>query len=210
MKLAIGVILFFAFVDVAFTATNFLPKSFEADLEQVVHLVTSNKESKTPVKMKYLFSNNLYFEVKSEETPVTYICNKDKTWVYNPPFIEGEKGEVKVGNSSKHCHVKLFDALSNGLKSNKIYTVKQIKKGVHLSFSKKARAQTQIKKVRIYFKNHINEKVASLTDVNKMEIWDIERKKPTVFRFKKINTEAKVKLKDFSFIIPENTNTTTF
>ena len=61
MKFGLYVIVFFTFIDVAFTATRFLPKSFEAELEQVVHLVTSNSESITPVKMKYMFSNNLYF-----------------------------------------------------------------------------------------------------------------------------------------------------
>ena len=209
MKFGLYVIIFFTFIDVAFTATRFLPKSFEAELEQVVHLVTSNSESITPVKMKYMFSNNLYFEVKSEDTPVTYICNKEKTWVYNPPFIEGEKGEVKVGDSSKHCYVKLFDALSNGLKPNKLYDVKKIKNSARLFFNKKAKAQTKIKEIILKFNKKPNSKV-SIKDVVQMEVWDLERKKPTIFRFKKINTKAKIDFMDFEFKVPENTNVTNF
>lgn len=210
MKFGLIVILFFTFIDVAFSkATRFLPKSFEAELVQVVHLVTSNRESITPVKMKYMFSNNLYFEVKSEDAPVIYICNKKKTWIYNPPFIEGEKGEVKVGDSSKHCHVKLFDALSNGLKSNKIYDVKKTKTGVRLFFNKKAKAQTKIKEIVLTFKKGIQNNL-TIKDVFQMDVWDVERKEPTVFRFKKINTEAKVDFKDFEFKVPDNTNITQF
>lgn len=209
MKFCLFIIIFFTFIDVAFTATRFLPKSFEAELEQVVYLVTSNTESITPVKMKYMFSNNLYFKVMSQDTPVTYICNKEKTWVYNPPFIEGEKGEVKIGDSSKHCHVKLFDALSNGLKPNKLYDVKKTKKGARLFFSKKAKAQTRIKEIVLKFKSLANKNV-SIKDVTQMEVWDLERKKPTIFRFKKINTKAKIDFMDFEFKVPENTNVTNF
>ena len=209
MKIGFFVIIFFTFVDVAFTATRFIPKSFEADLEQVVFSVTFNKESVTPVKMKYKFSNNLYFNVQSEETPVIYICNKEKTWIYNPPFIEGEKGEVKVGDSSKYCYVKIFDALNKGLKTNDLYEVKQQKRGARLTFKKEAVAQTGIKEVALTFKSTWH-KGLSITDVEKMEIWDTEKKKPTVFRFKKINTNAEIDFMDFEFKIPENTNVTKF
>lgn len=209
MKFGLIVIIFFAFVDVAFTATRFLPKSFEANLEQVVHLITSNKESITPVKMKYMFSNNLYFNVLSEDTPVIYICNNKKTWKYNPPWDPSEKGEVIVGDSSKHCHVKLFDALSNGLKDNELYKVKKNKKNALLTFSKIATAQTQITKIQINFKDKVSES-STIKNVSEMTIWQLDKKKPLVFRFKKINTQAKIDFMDFEFKIPENTNVTKF
>ena len=129
-----------------------------------------------------------------------------QVWV---PFIEGEKGEVKVGDSSKYCYVKLFDALNRGLKSNDLYKVKLNKQTAELDFTTKATAQTQIKKVILSFDKE-NSKNLTIKDVKKMEFWDTQKKKPTVFRFKSIDTKAKLDFIDFEFKIPENTNVTKF
>jgi outer membrane lipoprotein-sorting protein len=202
MKLGFVIILFFALFDAAFA--RFLPKAFEANLDQIVFSSVKNKEVKTNVSMKYMFPSNIVFNVEGQ-APVTYVCNNETTWMYNPPFMEGEKGSVKVGSSSKYCYVKLFDALSNGLKNNKLYTVEKKKKIAHLSFLEKAKAQLNITKVDITFKNLINKK-SVVSDIDFMTVYYVGKSKPIKFGFKKINTKSKLKKSDFVFNVPKNTN----
>ena len=202
MKIGFVVILFFAIFDAAFA--GFLPKAFEADLDQIVFSSVKNKEVKTSVSMKYMFPSNIVFNVEGQ-APVTYVCNSQTTWMYNPPFIEGEKGSVKVGSSSKYCYVKLFDALSNGLKDNNLYTVKSKKRTAHLSFLEKARAQLNITKVVITFKSPIS-KNSKISDIDFMSVYYVGKNKPIKFGFKKINTKSKLKKSDFVFNVPSNTN----
>jgi hypothetical protein len=101
--------------------------------------------------------------------------------------------------------VKLFDALSNGLKDNKLYTVKSKKKTAHLSFLEKARAQLNITKVDITFKNLIS-KNSKIADIDFMSVYYVGKNKPIKFGFKKINTKSKLKKSDFVFNVPSNTN----
>ncbi len=202
MKLGLILILFFALFDVAFA--KFLPKSFEAKLDQIVFSSVKNKEIKTDVSMKYMFPSNIVFDVEGL-TPVTYVCNKETTWMYNPPFMDGEKGTVKIGNSSKYCYVKLFDALSKGLESNELYKVVRSKKIANLSFLEQAKAQLNISKVDIIFKKEVN-KNSKLSDIDYMTVYYIGKKVPVKFAFKKINTKSKLKKADFVFDVPENTS----
>jgi outer membrane lipoprotein-sorting protein len=206
MKLGIVFILFFALLDAAFG--GFLPKAFEAQLEQIVFSSVKNKEVKTNVSMKYMFPSNIVFNVEGQ-APVTYVCNSETTWMYNPPFMEGEKGTVKVGSSSKYCYVKLFDALSNGLKNNKLYKVKTNKQVAHLTFFEKAKAQLNITKVDINFKKLIN-KMTKVSDINFMTVYYVGKNKPIKFGFKNVNTKSKLKKSDFVFTIPVNTNTSNY
>lgn len=207
MKALLILISVFALLDTAFA--KFMPRAFQAELDQVITSRIGNKKKTTPVTMKYLFSNNLIFDVKSEDSPLTYVCNKTTTWMYQPPWDPSEKGEVKIGESSKYCYVKIFDALSNGLKSNKLYSVKKDGKEVELEFNKIAMAQTQIRKAKIYFKNAISNKT-SIIDVDYMELWKLDEKKPLTFKFKSFDTKRNITVDDFTFKVPENTNKTSF
>jgi len=206
MKLSIVFIFFFALIDIAFG--KFLPKQFEANLEQVVFSSVHNKEIKTPVKMKYLFPNNIYFSVTGEN-PVIYVCNEKQTWMYNPPWDPSEKGEVKIGDSSKYCYVKLFDALSNGLKQNNLYKVVSKSNQSTLTFNKKAKSQLNISKVEMEFNKKV---VDSLTvdDLKIMKVYYLDKEKPVSFIFNDISKSLKLKKEDFIFKVPKNTNISTF
>lgn len=206
MKISIGFIFFFALVDIAFG--KFLPKQFEANLEQVVFSSVHNKEVKTPVKMKYLFPNNIYFSVTGEN-PVVYVCNHKKTWMYNPPWDPSEKGEVKIGDSSRYCYVKLFDALSNGLSKNNLYSVKSKNMTSLLTFSKKAKEQLNIGKVELEFKKQPS-KNSTVNDLKSMKVFYLDKEKPVKFQFKEITKTKKLSSDDFIFKVPKNTNISTF
>jgi outer membrane lipoprotein-sorting protein len=203
MRIGLFLILFFALIDMALA--SFLPKAFEANLDQVVQSIIKNKEQVTPVKMKYLFANNIYFEVQGDN-PVTYVCNAKTTWKYNPPFdSEVDKGEVLIGDSSKYCYVKIFDALSNGLKSNPLYKVELSGKTVNLQFTKDAKAQLNISHVIMTFKNTVKLET-TLFDIEKMQVYYLDKKEPITFRFSKIIENQKLSSKDFEFKVPLNTN----
>lgn len=206
MKICFLFILFFALIDIA--SARFLPKSFEANLEQVVFSSVNNKEMKTDVKMKYLFPNNIYFSVDGVN-PVIYVCNKVKTWMYNPPWDPSEKGEVKIGDSSKYCYVKLFDALSNGLDKNKLYSVKKVAKKAFLTFSKAAAGQLNISKVEITFKNLITDN-SKAEDIKNMQVYYLDKNKPVQFSFKSLTEKSKLTEDDFNFDVPKNTNISHF
>ena len=205
MRLPLLIVLFYTLIDFA-TAKSFLPRSFNADIEQqtksVIKLKKGNKEivKKYDVVVKYLFPSNVYLKVEDS----TYVCNKNKTWLYTPPVIEGEKGEVKIGSSSKYCYSKLFDALSNGLSNNKIYSTKKSKNTATLSFSTKAQDQLQMTKVELLFEK-LNTK-SRFSDIKEMRMFKVGEKNPTIFVFKSLNRKVKLKASDFEFQVPKNTN----
>jgi outer membrane lipoprotein-sorting protein len=180
---------------------GFLPKSFEADFEQITKSL--RREKKSPVKVFYKFQSNIYFEVTGD-TPVTYVCNKKKVWKYNPPFIDGEAGELTVGDSSKYCYSKFFDALSKGLKNNKLYKVKKTRKEAVLTFEPKASKQLSIVEMKIQFKNDIS-KNTTLADVDFMNIYKLNAKKPVKLKLIKIDTKVKLSDEKFVFKAPKNT-----
>lgn len=181
---------------------NFLPKTFEANFEQVTKSLRGQKIS--PVKVFYKFQSNIYFEVTGD-TPVTYICNKDKVWIYNPPFIEGEPGELKVGDSSKYCYSKFFDTLSKGLTANKLYNVKSKKNEVILTFSKDVSEQLSINKVEILLKSEVS-KNTTFKDVISMKIFKMSERNPVVLNLKNIKSNVQIDNSKFLFVPPKNTN----
>lgn len=180
----------------------FLPKTFEARFDQVTKSLRREKTS--PVKVVYKFKSNIIFEV-SGDTPVTYVCNKDKVWIYNPPFIEGEAGELKVGDSSKYCYSKLFDTLSKGLESNKLYKVKKTDKYATIIFSEDVASQLSIEKITMSLKQDIS-KTTSFKDVLSMQIYKLNEKNPVTLNLKSIKSNISIDDSKFIFNIPKNTN----
>lgn len=192
---------------ITFLITNiawagFLPKSFEADFDQVTKSL--RKEKVSPVKVFYKFQSNIFFKV-SGDTPVTYICNKNKVWIYNPPFIEGESGELMIGDSSKYCYSKFFDALSKGLDNNALYTVKKNTNTAVLTFESKAANQLSIREVKLVFKSPISN-TSSLNDIDYMSIYKLNENRPVTLKLKQMKTDVAIKDSKFVFDTPSNTN----
>lgn len=181
---------------------DFLPKTFEADFEQVTKSLRGEKKS--PVKVFYKFRSNIFFEVKGD-TPVTYICNKDKVWIYNPPFIEGEAGELKIGDSSKYCYSKFFDTLSRGLEDNNLYKVSLGNNEAMLTFSKKVSNQLSIEKVKIILNKSVSS-MATFDDVKSMHIYKINEQNPVILNLKLLKSNISILDEKFKFKTPENTN----
>ena len=209
MRTTILIVFFFVLVEFA-VAKSFLPKSFEATLEQqnisIIKMGKDNKKIhkkifKSDIEMKYMFPSNIVFDVKDQ---ILYVCNSKKTWAYTAGSF-GENGELTVGDSSKYCYSKIFDALANGLENNKLYTVSTKGKQSLLKFDEKAQNQLSILKINLDFKEKVNSKT-SIENLISMELYYKGKKSPTKFIFKSLNLETKNKKKDFVFLPPKNTN----
>lgn len=187
----------------SFAKGGFLPAAFKADFTQVVKSKVSNKEIKAPLKIKYAFPNKIHFEVTGKNA-ITYVCNSKKVWIYNPPFIEGMKGTLKVGSSGNFCYSKMFDVLSKGMKTNKLYSVKKETARHYLvSFSKKTASNIGYKSIELFFdksKRHNLESVESLSLV------PLEGSDPVKLVRNKFTKVQAFKSGTFSFKTPENTD----
>ncbi len=128
----------------------FLPKSFTANFEQVRKSIISGKVKKSVGTIDYKYPSNLRLEMKGEESLVL-VSNRQKTWYYRPPFIEGEKGELTVNESGKTELSGFFDILKNGLKSGPLYNVASKGLEVELSFTKSGMTRSGLKKATLVF-----------------------------------------------------------
>ena len=77
------------------SASTFFPKSFKAEFHQIFKSQISNKVKKTPMTIEYLYPRMIRLEVTSAEK-TTFVSNAKKSWFYQAPFAEGEKGSVQI------------------------------------------------------------------------------------------------------------------
>ena len=185
-------------------AGKFLPNAFEAQFDQQKMKKLKKSSSNvvvSQIEIKYKFPSNINFKTIGD-SETQYVCNQDMVWIYTPPFIPGEKGEVRVGNSSKFCYSKIFDALSHGLKTNKLYKVKKVSDRLYdLMFSEKAQSQIPYKKISLEFKGQ-----SSFQNISKISLFKELDKSPVVLVTKSLVAKKNISQSEFEFKIPENTN----
>lgn len=184
----------------ASSLAGFLPSKFEASFDDV------RGKTKIPVLIKYKYPQHIYYEVKGD-AELLYVCNPRKTWKYTPPWIEGEKGELAVGDSGQFCYSRIFDSLAKGLESNKLYKVAKNGKDATLSFSKDAKAQLGLEKIKITFKNSAS-KVKSLAEAEEMKMFLSNKPEPVKLILKKFDSSPTFKKDQFKFSPPKDTNIT--
>lgn len=200
----IGLILIFILVTIdAVVAKDFVPKSFKAKFDYLVPSLRGDP-NKISVDIDFNKPTDLRYEIKDPNHAVTFVCNRQKTWVYTPSFIEGGKGELKVGDSSKYCFSKIFQALNNGLTDNKVYTVKKVKKEYVLTFTKQAKVALGIDKIGLVFKDKNEFENLSLLKIYKAQ------NQAQIYEMKKIDKKVDFQKGHFEFTPPKNTNTTNF
>lgn len=131
-------------------ADSFLPKSFSAKFEQVTVSIVSGKEKISSGNLDYLFPSNLRLNIEQPD-PLLLVSNKQKTWFYRPPFIEGEREELTVKDSGKTELTQFFDILQYGLLDNPFYRVIKSPAAVELAFSEKGKKTVGVEKALLYF-----------------------------------------------------------
>jgi outer membrane lipoprotein-sorting protein len=185
-------------------AAKFLPNAFEGEFRQEKKNIITKKVMKSSLEIKYSFPNNIYFKTFGD-SEVHYVCNSSRVWIYTPPFIPGEKGDVKVGNSNKFCYSKIFDALSHGFKNNSLYQVKKISaKEYEFIFKAKAKAQLELSKLKIEFKAE----KTKFSDIAKIVLYKVGDSNPVSLIAKTIKVKNSLPADLFIFKIPNNTETT--
>lgn len=115
-------------------AKGFVPSSFSSNFEQTVKSVTG-KEQKTFGKIDYKYPGQLRFEVIGK-TPLLFVVNPQKTWLYQPAFVKGEKDQVTIQKSSNLPIIKFLDSVKDGLQNSKLFTTKNEKNDLVLTFVK--------------------------------------------------------------------------
>ena len=143
-------ILFFLIIG-AFAASSFaddfLPGTFSTGYEESFKSATNGKMKKSFGKIDYKYPRHIRFEVVSEDNPSTFVANPRTSWLYTPPFVEGEEGQVVVQRSEDLVITKFLDSLKNGAKSNKAYSVAFDKNKLTMTFSAALKKDLQMNKV---------------------------------------------------------------
>ena len=200
MRILLVTILFFAALES--TYASYIPKSFSGLFEQQKQRMFNRGVSKTQISLKYSYPGNIYMHSEGPDENVYYICNPEKVWIYNPPFIEGQEGRVVIGNSSKYCLSKIFDKLQNGLKSNKQYSVKEInKRSYELNLSKENEKRLGYYKFKLVFESD----QADFLALKLMKMYVRNDDNPTILVKKKLKKAKKFKRTTFEFSPPKNT-----
>lgn len=115
-------------------AKGFVPNSFSANYEEVLTSVTG-KEKKSFGKIDYKFPGHLRFEVTNPVQSL-FVVNQQKSWLYQPAFVKGEKDQVTIQKSTNLPIIKFLDSVKDGIEGSKLFTVKYEKNDAVLTFVK--------------------------------------------------------------------------
>jgi len=132
---------------------------------------------------------------------ILFVSNKSKSWVYRPPFIEGEKGEVTEKNTDSTGLAGLLDSLQMGLENNKHYKVLKNRDKVLLNFNEKSEKRFGIKEGELKF----NSKSQVFSNLSQLKVTYPDGHKVT-FKLSKILKNRKFDTSFFRFTPPKNTN----
>ena len=184
-------------------AADFLPNTFKARFtEHRTKMITGQRVSHSG-NIEYRYPGNLRIEVEGRVKTVL-VVNAEKTWHYTSPFIEGEKGELKISATSATTSPgKLFDMMRHGLHDNEHYGVSRRGGGYVLTPKKKTADDSKVDWIRLNF-----EGAGAFKNLKTMEV--LRAKKTTLYTFEAIETDIAIDPGRFRFDPPEGTNTTSF
>jgi outer membrane lipoprotein-sorting protein len=180
---------------------SFLPKSFTAKLEQVYVSPITGKEKKSDANLDYQFPGSFKFISHDPKNQLTFVSNKETTWLYNPPFMEGEPGQLTINKSGKNVITTFFDSLSRGLVNNALYSVKNAERARKIKFKKKKVKQIGLVGATLNFKSNI----AIFKDLISVDL--IYPDKKVKLNLSNLKTGVKFSKEHFIFVAPKNTKT---
>ena len=147
------------------TKENFVPKKFRASFTQEYKSQITGKIKSGNGTLDYEFPSKLRFEMTKPD-PIIFITNMTQNWYYRPPFIEGEKGELKRNIKGGNVFADFFDSLSVGLKDNDYYKVKLKKKSAEIIFSEEHALELGLKSANLIFKNAKNKTFLNIKEID--------------------------------------------
>ena len=179
-------------------ASGFVPNSFKANFKEERVKVLTQKKVYSYGTIEYKYPSQLRFE---EEKPnkTILVINPNKTWYYNPPFLDGEKGELQITSTKKNSLGKVFDLLKGGLETNKNYTVEKKNNYYEIQFNKKNQKDIGVIKINLHFNGKM-----IFGNLNKIKIF--YGKKIKTYYFEEIKEGIHLVKNRFNFSVPANTN----
>jgi outer membrane lipoprotein-sorting protein len=184
-----------------FSASAFVPDSFTTDYEQKAKKKIGKGYRVATGTFEYQYPGNLKVsQVAPDE--LIYVSNKTKTWIYRPPFDEGEKAEVMIHKGQEASLSSFFDILKSGLKSNKHYKVVAKKSMVSLNFKKAAVKKTGVSKADLTFTGK-----RKFSTLKKIHI-SYKDGREVILNLSKLKAGVKFKKDHFVFDVPKNANVT--
>lgn len=182
---------------------NFLPETFSAKFEQVYISSLTKKEKKSFGVLDYKFPGNIRFEVEKPNN-IIFVSNNKTNWIYRPPFIEGEPGELTIKKSEEIGLSGLLDTLNQGLENNPQFKIDKKENRVKMIFNPKTSEKIGLKEGLLIFKTG---KSVGFDAVDEIEITYPDQKKVS-FKLSQINAKVAFPADHFNFTAPKNTNTT--
>jgi outer membrane lipoprotein-sorting protein len=146
------------------TRESFVPKKFSAKFTQQYKSQVSGKIKGGNGTLDYEFPSKLRFEMIKPD-PIIFITNMTQNWYYRPPFIEGEKGELKKNVKGGNVFADFFDSLSEGLKNNDYYKVKITSDKATITFSEAHGAELGLTSAILWFKSAKNLRFTNLKEI---------------------------------------------
>lgn len=179
---------------------GFFPNKFKANFEQSYISSISGKKKLSVGEIYYKYPSNIRLETK-KPAKVIFVSNKEKTWYYTAPVIEGEPGEVIIKPSIDKNFSHFLDSLMSGLKTNSRYSVKAMTKTSYLlSFTKKMEKIVGVKKAIVNISRG-----KKFKNIKNIVLHYSDGKEVTISLFN-LKTAPKFKNSFFTFSAPKNTN----
>ena len=147
------------------TKENFVPRKFKATFTQEYKSQITGKIRSGNGTLDYEFPSKLRFEMIKPD-PIIFITNMAQNWYYRPPYIQGEKGELKKNVKGGNVFADFFDSLSEGLKTNTYYRVSISKSRADITFSQDHGPELGLKGAKLLFKPTGNFEFLNLKEIN--------------------------------------------
>ena len=179
---------------------GFFPETFRASFTEERIGVLSKKKIVHTGLVEYKYPGHLRFEVQGPIQTVLVI-GPEKTWYYTAPFVEGEKGELKITATKKGSLGKVFDLMKGGLESNGDYRVTRRGKRYELVLREELEKELGVGKIDLTF----GEKT-EFRHLQRMDIVSGGKAKSYIFR--DIRPEVAMPKARFLFRPPPDTNVT--
>lgn len=183
-----------------FLTTNifaFVPNSFSTKYVQIFESKVGKGERKAEGIFEYMYPSNLRVDQVGPEK-ILYVSNKNKTWIYRPPFFDDEAPEVTVHKGQDKSLSSFFDILKSGLKTNANYKVVTKKNVAELSFNNQAKRATGLDGASLEF-----DKDMTFKSIKSISLAYTDGRKVRL-NLKETKVDVKFKKNHFVFDIPKN------
>jgi outer membrane lipoprotein-sorting protein len=180
---------------------SFVPSSFTANYEENL-ISATGKAKKSFGKIDYKFPGHLRFEVTSP-VPSLFVVNPEKTWLFQPAFVKGEKDQVTIQKSSNLPLIKFLDSVKDGVENSKLFKTSYVKNDLILTFVKTIQKEMGFEEVILHAKKNAKE-VKQLSGFENITLKHINKNKTNI-RLIEIKENVSFPSGNFEFKASANT-----